>query len=149
MSQHDSLQGADRMTKTILLSDFDYEQMHDEIIHEIRVENSRLVLCFNDLHFHGAFSKAQIVFSGFDDILYDVRFEFFTWEGTRIQYGRRLCLDEMMREGLANKTFEVVDFWLRYKSAKIFGKCRDTATGMAEDFTLEIDADEISYQFMK
>lgn len=58
MSQHDSLQGAERMTKTILLSDFDYEQMHDEIIHEIRVENSRLVLCFNDLHFHGAFSKA-------------------------------------------------------------------------------------------
>ncbi len=138
------------MERTIQLSDFDYDQMHDEIIHEIGIENACLVLRFNDLHFPhgGTFSKAKIIFSGFEDIMYDVRFTFFTWKRTHIKHGRKKWLYEMLEElSKRKKTFEVINTYFAYKTILITGECKDNSTGKTEDFTLEIDADEISYTF--
>lgn len=139
------------MEKTLQLADFNQDQMHDEIIHEISVENECLVLHFKELHFpHGGmFSKAKIIFSGFEDILYDVRFVFFAWnKRLRIKHGTNRYLYEMLEElGKKKKTFEVINTYFTYKAVLMSGKCKDNSTGKIEEFVLEIDADEVSYTF--
>ncbi|MDE5613440.1 MAG: hypothetical protein K2I74_02195 [Treponemataceae bacterium] len=141
------------MKRTLQLADFNQDQMHDEIIHEIDIENGCLVLHFNELHFPhgGTFSKAKIVFSGFEDILYDVRFNFFAWnKRLHIKHGTKRYLYEMLEElGKKKKTFEVINTYFAYKTVLIFGECKDNSTGKTEEFVLEIDADEISYMFFE
>lgn len=141
------------MERKIQLSDFSQDQMHDEVIHEISVENSCLVLTFNELHFphDGTFSKAKIIFSGFEDILYDVHFIFFTWDKKlRIKSGRKRYLYEMLEElNKKKKVFEIIDTYFAYKRFLLFGDCKDISTGKTEKFTLKIDADTVSYMFFE
>lgn len=127
------------------------EQMHDEIINKIECNSSNLILKFDELHFKhfdSFFDRAEMIFSGFDDIYSDVSIELYKMDGVKIKNGEKLYLDDFYNKFQDEKVnFEVLDMFVGYKSFLICGNSSKAKSPGYNKFRLTINSKTLNYIF--
>lgn len=129
------------MKKEINLSNYNtlLEKMHDETITRIVVKNDTLSLYIDELHFSEEYTKAELMFLGFEDIYSDVYFEFFTTDKLKIS-GNTVYLDDFFNnKDYSLLQFEIVDIFSSFQNAYIKGSAKNN-TGYVFYFNLYINA---------
>ncbi len=138
--------------KEYLLSNYDFlDQMHDETIDKISIDDNKLELTFNSLHFlHGKqYKSAKIIFSDFEDVTTDVHIDMFVKEGCNIKSGCFKYINEFIPY-MKNKKIklEVISILSGYEEIVIKGEFINENGSYGEHFLLSISAKKISYIFI-
>ena len=140
----------DKMRKKLNLSKFNIflEKMHDEIITRIIVENDKLSLHIDDLHFSKKYLKAELVFNSFDDIKSDVYFEFCNTNNLSIT-GKTVFLDDFFdNKTFSSLQFEIIDIYMCFQKICIKGAVIKNAEYVS-DFNLFVNSKSLTLFFRK
>ena len=134
-----------------LLSDYDFlDQMHDETIDEISINDNKLELTFNSLHFpHGKqYKSAKIIFNDFEDVKTDVHIDIVVKEGCNIKTGCLKYIDEFIPYMINKKIkLEVISILFGYEEIVIIGEFINEKGSYGEHFQLWISTKRVIYTF--
>ena len=125
-------------------------QMHDEIVNRFDYDKDNFILYIDNLQLNSRLNlkKCKIIFSVFEDLFYDVYFIFFKFKKNKIKYGKKIYLEELLKNKKNKKfEFEILDIFLGYNVVLLSCKVYTSKKICKSKFHLYIHSKYISYYY--